>query len=877
MKIGLAGCFLRSCENLHTSCDDNDNHYIGCKLKDTNNNYNASSSSIKYNGKYLVNNNGNFEEKSQNITENRRIPKNIFRTFKNDYNEELKNSWIKNNPDYNYYFFNDDDCLKLIQENFDNEVYKTYLSLTPGAPRVDLWRCCVLYLYGGVYVDIDCECISNIDEIIKDYDFVVPVDTDKAKYALFNAFMASSPRNNILHHLINKIIYNTKNEIYIERHENKGDAFMICGPGALGESFSELLNNPFQTLYEEGDLIKEIPYYNRVVVGKQEINNYQIILSKNDKINNSIFYYSYGENTKSNLRDIFVIDNSELQDNIITIKRIDKDDVWDHDLDVAINYQSSITKTNVFYFGEYDYFIGDSDKNNVIINIKHNEYNKLLSNSSYLNIDFKFKIKDNSNTIIVPENPDYFSYKIVSFDETNLYIEIVRLDKDDGWGKKLSICIYYSSLLIETNLTTDELNHSKINIYDSYSYLKGNDNIEDITCKIIYKNEIVNNNQLLITIQNYNSFIPIYTIINIIAPNPMHIEKQRINLLWHNQFPEFVSKNNKKYILSQKDQINKETIVESYTKKCVYTKFSQNDEFNKNKRVCYICTFPYHYEMFLFLLQYDKTNDIFANMDDDKNGFIEYLEEFFNIKVKNKNYFNHENYDIVINHTDDNNIDCPKDKLIVIEHESFKRKESKYYLSVMPLSRNKRYIVTPVYNAISMEEKKCMQNNEHINIIYFNNTTIYYKNCNNSLLIKILTNTLSKYSITMYYKNNDNVQNIIKSINSKNIDYVNIDHASATDLANYYKICHYSIIGDEHFRFSGNVGWSLSFGCKLLSSRLRKESLNCNYITCYDDIEELTPQIDYDSVFNDLNCIINKNNKLLTNFINSNRSSLFIS
>jgi len=206
MRIGLTGSFLRSCTDLHTSWDDNNNYFISCKLQDLYNNF--KDGFIKYDGTYLVNNNGDFEEKSQNITKNRRIPKNIFRTFKNDYNEEFKNSWIENNPDYNYFFFNDDDCLKLIQENFNDEVYKTYISLTPGAPRIDLWRCCVLYLYGGVYVDIDCECISNIDEIIKDYDFVVPVDTENTKYALFNAFMGSSPRNNILHHLINKIIYN---------------------------------------------------------------------------------------------------------------------------------------------------------------------------------------------------------------------------------------------------------------------------------------------------------------------------------------------------------------------------------------------------------------------------------------------------------------------------------------------------------------------------------------------------------------------------------------------------------------------------------------------------------------------------------------------
>jgi len=877
-KIGVSGCFIETCKNLNIT-NDGENIIIDAELKKYNNKYKKCT--VNYKGEFLKNNNGKFEVKTQNIVKNTKIPKNIFRTFKIDYNENIKKSWTEKHPNYNYYFFNDNDCLKLIKENFNEEILNTYMKLNIGAPRADLWRCCILYLYGGIYIDIDCECINNIDELINNYDFVVPVDTDRARYALFNAFMASTPRNNILYHMINKIIYNVKNKIYIERHDNKGDAFSISGPGCLGDCLSELLNNPYKTLYNEGELLSKIPYYNRFIIGKKD-NDYEFILDKNNIINKCLFYYSFSNNNDSNWEYNFILDKSNINENKIMIKRIDSENQgWNHDLDIAVNYKSSITKTNVFYFGDYNYYIGNSNNNNLIVKIYHDEYDKLLKNINYLKIDFLFKIDGNS---LVPTYTDYFKYNIINFDKESIYVEIIRLDNDSGWGMQLNISIYYSSLLIDTEFSNDELNNSTITIYDSYGYIFSNTiKIEKIDSKLIYDYEIIDT-QILISIKNYYFFIPYYTIINIIIQNPCYEENQNINLLWHNQFPENISKNNNKYIITQTDQPNKDNIITSYTRRCVYTDNFIN--INHNKKIGIICSFPYHYEMFGFLIQYNKENDIYANLNEDKFEHIKYYENIFDIKIKSINNFNHNNYDIIINHTDDNCISCPSDKLILIEHEVYQRNNSSYYLTVCTLSKNRRFCILPTWFPITKEEKlqiilkENIEKPKNINIIYFNNGNLRNKKINNDLLIKILLNTLNYNSIIIYYKRNDNILNIInyinKQIKNNEINFIDITNINTLELVEFYKKCHYSIIGDEHFNYSGNIGFSISYGCKLLSSKLRKDNLKYDKIICYNDIEYLDLNLDYDLIFKNINDQINNNNYILNRIINNNNENLFI-
>ena len=892
-KIALSGCFINSAKDVCLKKNENNEEIrIECYLEKKNGEFNKTSTI--YNGKHLMNNDGDFYTKTMNVTNGRKIPKNIFRTFKYDWNENLKKSWTTKNLDYNYYFFNDDDCLKIIKENFNDEIYNTYMSLNIGAPRADLWRCCILYLYGGVYVDIDCECVNSIDEIIKDYDFVVGVDTDRAKYALFNAFMACSPRNNIMYHLINKIVYNTKNKMYIERHNRKGDAFSASGPGALGAAFSELLGKPYMTLYEECEMHNiDIPLYNRFIVGKKERNEYELKFPEDKQINNCIFYYPFSNNNDCEWKYNFTLNKNEHDKNKYIIQKTNDEhhdrNGWDHDLDIAINYKSSITITDTFFFGEYNYFIGESLTNNRIIEIHHNEYEKLVKNIQYLKIDISFKFDTssfNTSGFSAPNHNDLFHYKIKSYNEKKIFIEIIRTDLNEGWGQPLEISIYYSSLIVNTNLNSNELINSEILIYDSFGYIKSKTtDIKKINYKLKYS-FIINENQLLVSLDNYNCFIPVYTIINFVLPTPKYPEKQNIHLLWHQQTPEHISRKNKIYIKSQVLQEDKDKVIESYTRRCIYDLNYQHKQSLKlsDKKVCVICSFNYHYEMYSFLINYNKHYDFFANFEGDKYSYIHFYENLFNIKFKNINDFNHSNYDIIINHTDDNDMHnnhnkIPSEKLILIEHSYCERTNRKYYLTVVTRSEHQSPLLFPTFYAIQKEDKiNILSKIENINIIYFNNCIDREFNINDKL-IKLIIKTLSKYSINIYYRPNKHIEKIREIIykNELNhkINWINISNTNTTNLFEYYINSHYSIIGDEHFNYSGSAGFCLSAGCQLLSSIIRKKTIICDSCLSYDELDMLTPNIDYDKIFLDIDNQIYKNNEILDNMIQLNQKNIF--
>ena len=53
-----------------------------------------------------------------------------------------------------HYLYNDDDCRAFIRDAFPPDVVAAYDLLIPTAFKADLWRYCVLYKFGGVYLDI---------------------------------------------------------------------------------------------------------------------------------------------------------------------------------------------------------------------------------------------------------------------------------------------------------------------------------------------------------------------------------------------------------------------------------------------------------------------------------------------------------------------------------------------------------------------------------------------------------------------------------------------------------------------------------------------------------------------------------------------------
>lgn len=181
----------------------------------------------------------------------KKIPRVIYQTFKS---KELTkgmydavSTWINLNPEYEHYFYDDENCIEFIKSNFDPQVLETYFNLIPGAFKADLWRCCVLYKNGGVYADSDMMCLQRLEEFIScDDEFIVARDDPMSKSFLYNAFIACVPNHDFLLQQIESIVENVKyrkNVFYLD----------IAGPGLLGKSVNNCLGRDLNAEFNLGD------------------------------------------------------------------------------------------------------------------------------------------------------------------------------------------------------------------------------------------------------------------------------------------------------------------------------------------------------------------------------------------------------------------------------------------------------------------------------------------------------------------------------------------------------------------------------------------------------------------------------------------------
>ena len=146
------------------------------------------------------------------VYQNREIPKVIFQTSKDvlpPYVKQLINVYC---PNWKYSHFTDKECIQFFIDNpltdFPDIIQKFH-SFTQGQHKADLFRYYYLYLLGGVFLDSDAMFETNIGNIIQDYDSVFAKSFMKNEH-LFNGFIATYPRNEIIYDAL-KHAYNTEN------------------------------------------------------------------------------------------------------------------------------------------------------------------------------------------------------------------------------------------------------------------------------------------------------------------------------------------------------------------------------------------------------------------------------------------------------------------------------------------------------------------------------------------------------------------------------------------------------------------------------------------------------------------------------------------
>ena len=318
--------------------------------------------------------------KAKNLDTNKySIPKIIIQTYKNDYIHERVYQNIINflnlNPDHDYYLITDEIGIELIKKNFDKEVFDAFDKLHIGAAKGDFLRYIAIYIYGGIYIDLDSSILKNLNRYI-DYNIDHYIIYDQAKN-IMNTPIISKPKNPIILNVIKEVVKRVNNY--------ESNIFLATGPSVMTDViYKDITNKDIfyvsqkTSSTERGELWHENQNYkNGKIVHRCHLegcsgsngcikfimHNYtsDLLYPDNDKYKatfNSptpfLYKYIYIGNSEtstkivklnklydSNTKLVFIKDNKhefsyEFKDYELIINRIDIDRGWKHDLIVYL-------------------------------------------------------------------------------------------------------------------------------------------------------------------------------------------------------------------------------------------------------------------------------------------------------------------------------------------------------------------------------------------------------------------------------------------------------------------------------------------------------------------------------------------------------------
>ena len=95
------------------------------------------------------------------------FPKVIYICNKNlDFIKHYSKNWKILNPDYEIKLYDDNLCNEFLKNEFSQLHSDIFNYIKDGPIKADFWRVCIVYKYGGLYVDADIEPLLHLKDYI---------------------------------------------------------------------------------------------------------------------------------------------------------------------------------------------------------------------------------------------------------------------------------------------------------------------------------------------------------------------------------------------------------------------------------------------------------------------------------------------------------------------------------------------------------------------------------------------------------------------------------------------------------------------------------------------------------------------------------------
>ena len=166
------------------------------------------------------------------------------------------------NPAFEYIFFDDNEILSFIAEHFDERINKCYKRILNGSLKADFFRYCVIYIKGGVYIDVDISCTKALESVFNFEDTHLITTTDHSKNSrndrIYQAFLAGEADSQVFMKAINHIC------TCIETGKHKMNIFELSGPTIFSKLLKEYMNTGISTPQSKCTFLKELTFVNPV-------------------------------------------------------------------------------------------------------------------------------------------------------------------------------------------------------------------------------------------------------------------------------------------------------------------------------------------------------------------------------------------------------------------------------------------------------------------------------------------------------------------------------------------------------------------------------------------------------------------------------------
>ena len=167
-----------------------------------------------------------------------RIPLNIIQTFKtNVLHPVIYNNIqqiLKLNPDCNYYLITDEIGEALIQAHFDDRVMKAYKKLQNGSAKGDFLRYVALYVYGGIYLDMDAGIMTQLSTFIpENIDFILRYYEDLVMVSQWIVMIQE--KHGLLQEIIEEMVHRIE-------QEQSTSVILVTGPKLFSDVVYKFLN-----------------------------------------------------------------------------------------------------------------------------------------------------------------------------------------------------------------------------------------------------------------------------------------------------------------------------------------------------------------------------------------------------------------------------------------------------------------------------------------------------------------------------------------------------------------------------------------------------------------------------------------------------------